>query len=160
MAARKKRALKRRQATHSIAVREGDEALLKRRRFKENKRINQLVLRERMKGREYLARLTNISDEFVGISDELANRKIVPIKVLQKYRVRIDALKAGATLNLRLLDKVLPDLKALEVSDPEGNAIPIINLTVNGKPTGLFNLPKEPDIMDVEFMEDGLDNGD
>lgn len=67
------------------------------------------VLRQIIKGEDALQAVVEISDQLRQLGDTEA-----------PHHARITALKASAELKLRLLDKVLPDLKSVEHELGEG----------------------------------------
>ena len=152
--ASKKKASRRRIATKARLT---PEAKAERReiensaRYLHNKKIDQAVLRDRVRATNCLNRLVQIEDDLIDLGEEVSKMKRPQTPQLQKSRLRADILKMQADMNFRKLAKVMPDTKAVEISDPDGNAVPIVNLTVNGKPTSLFDLPKEADIVDTDF---------
>lgn len=104
-------------------------------RAQENKAIRREALREELQAREYLRQLEHIDREFGEIHDRVKALRGPAAKAsrdtvqrtnrqngleLEKAETRIRALKERANLNFKRLNKVLPDLKAVELSDPEG----------------------------------------
>jgi len=81
-----------------------------------NKRIRKEALREGLKGREYLRQLDNI-DKIV--SDEW--------KTLDGPQIQ--ALKLKADLQFRRLAKVLPDLKATELTGNVDQTLTVVRKT-------------------------------
>lgn len=100
-----------------------------------NRQIRRESLREELQAREYLRQLMHIDAELGGINDSV--KKLVVPKVesplmlakaredadfeLHKAGTRIKALRVRADINFRRLAKVLPDLKAVALTDGEGN---------------------------------------
>lgn len=125
----------------------------KNKRAEENKAIRREALREELQAREYLRQLESIDKEFGEINETVKNLKTPTAqqtkanalvtgnnfgRELARADTRIKALKERATLNFKRLNKVLPDLKAVELSDPEGknpfgNLLEAMRLSISNK---------------------------
>lgn len=100
----------------------------------EKKRINRKTanqqrvrenLRSELKGKIYLRQIGEDYDELSRIDATLKNAK-TPAQVdrrVRKAETRIKVLKIKLDTNFRRLNKVLPDLKAVEFSDAGGGSI-------------------------------------
>jgi len=62
-------------------------------------------------------------------------------------RSRVQAIKASADLSLRLLNKVLPDLKAVEVGDSPEKAADPKNLSTNELMALIHKLGHRPTVV-------------
>lgn len=131
-----------RKDSNGAAKVDGKPRPMKNKRAVENKNIRREALREELKAREYLRQLELIDKEFGEINDHLKNLKGPTardtknsgflkannfIREISRSEARVKVLKERAVLNFRRLNKVLPDLKAVEISDPEGKN-PFANL--------------------------------
>lgn len=103
-----------------------------------NKALEQELLRAKLRPADYLARLTEI-DEILATHWQ----------TIQKNQ--IDALKAAAEINHKMLSKSLPDLKAIEIA-PEREAPVkfIFQTTHDAAPTKL----SVQDVKDRFFSDD------
>ncbi len=90
-----------------------------------NLRIRQDTLRKELAAKNHIHQLVLIDNELRDINDEV-RRKTAEDKVAvlddKAYNVRIKALKARADIQFRKLAKYLPDLKSMEITDPDGNS--------------------------------------
>lgn len=106
-------------------------------RAEENKAIRREALREQLQAKEYLRQIQLIDDELKTLNQELKDlgfdgRKTSKAAIakqlnendlaINKADTRVKVLKTRLDLNFKRLNKVLPDLKAVELSDPNGNA--------------------------------------
>lgn len=82
-------------------------------RANENRRIRQEALREQLSNGKHV--------EHVDIAQKLSDLDAEPLEAADVQR-----LKAAADIKMRLINKYLPDLKAVEVSGEDGDeAIPV-----------------------------------
>ena len=79
-------------------------------RKKENKRIRQEALRDSLTAGGHLQHVIDIAAQLSDIDTEIDAHKVL-------------RLKAAADIKLKLISKYLPDLKAIEHSDPDGNSL-------------------------------------
>ena len=94
----------------------------------ENRRTTrQNELREKLKCEAYLINIEKISNELSKLSALLKRRakpkseeKLSTLEI-SAHKVRILALKTQVDIEFRRLAKVLPDLKAIEILDEDGN---------------------------------------
>lgn len=110
-----------------------------RERAAANRAIRQEELRKQLAAGQYINNLKEIDQELceigVGVkkleyekkekNDTVAETKRKQQNVnleLKKADVRVSALKVRADINFKKLNKVLPDLKAIELSDPDGHS--------------------------------------
>lgn len=77
-------------------------------RAQKNRAIRQESLREKLQGAQYLVHLHKIADE-------LDDAEITA--------TRANAIKARADIYFKLLNKLLPDVKAIEVSGEGGDPV-------------------------------------
>lgn len=101
-----------------------------------NKQLRQEELRKKLQGLEYIRQLELCAKEYDSIIDDLNKAKTAKAKLTRKDKEELamismkldilaakrDTLKQKVDLNLRRLKFVLPELKAVELSDPEGNS--------------------------------------
>jgi len=81
-------------------------------------------LRELLKGMEYIRELEAISKELTKMGNKLRRLQATggaDSTLVSVAKTRIQVLKLRADINFRRLAKVLPDLRALELTDAEGN---------------------------------------
>ena len=79
-------------------------------------------LRERLQGVAYLTQIEKAVKQLTNIGNTLKRHQ----KTMQPHEVaviktRISAIKLAAEINFRRLAKLLPDLRAVEFTDPDGN---------------------------------------
>ncbi len=60
----------------------------------------------------------------VDISDKLSDLNIV------LDQVDVTRLKSAADIKMKLIDKFLPGLKQIEVTDEDGNSVPLFNIQI------------------------------
>ena len=78
-------------------------------------------LRARLQGAAYIQQLAGIAEHFMAIEEELEKYRFVYDQTqVMNARARIEALKARADINFKRLAKVLPDLRAMEVTASGG----------------------------------------
>ncbi len=86
------------------------------------KKERQDELREKLQCSEYLAQIEKISQDLEKINRLLKReRKKLSANETGTIKTRILALKTRAEINFKRLAKVLPDLKAMEIIDEDGN---------------------------------------
>jgi len=76
-----------------------------------NRQRRRAALREELKAREYLRQLDEVASEVTENWKSLSSEQVA-------------ALRLKTDLNFKRLAKVLPDLKAVEHSGPDGDNIP------------------------------------
>ena len=77
-----------------------------------NKRIRQEAMREQLRAKGLETQVLKTAKKLHDEHNDLTPQSI-------------QALKASADLRLKLINKYLPDLKATELSGPDGEAIPL-----------------------------------
>ena len=90
-------------------------------------------IREKLKATTYLNQLSDAAEEYIDIIDNIADLKAKRLSAksaakliqidsqIKIYDLQIKALKGLVDLNLRRLKFVLPELKSVELKDPDGN---------------------------------------
>ena len=92
-----------------------------------NRARNAEIFSEKAKGNERIRQILDDIAEFKKLSDAIAkakNSKASPYHVsttITKNEARARILNHRVTANFKLLAKLWPDLKSVELSDPEGN---------------------------------------
>ena len=88
-----------------------------------NKAINQSALRERLVSNGHLGRAVRILDLMADLAEEMRTRETPLIQGEQaRYMIRQTALSRELDGHLRLINKFLPDLRALAIQDTtDGN---------------------------------------
>lgn len=93
---------------------------------------HQRAVREKFQGVEYVNQLEKVAQEYdliIAATEKATKAKLteqdkknvlVINMQLENLKFRLEALKAKADLNFRRLRFVLPELKSIELSDPEG----------------------------------------
>ena len=77
-----------------------------------NRRIRQEALREQLQAKGLEQHVLEIANKLQSEGASMESQEI-------------QALKASAELRLKLLNKCLPDLKATELSGPDGEGVPV-----------------------------------
>lgn len=90
-------------------------------RAEANRKMRQDALREKLQGHVYLQQIEKSRKDLDALSMRLHKERATMTAVeVTAARARIKAIEAVVNLNFRRLAKVLPDLKSLEISDPDG----------------------------------------
>lgn len=98
----------------NLGVQKRERATLRRQKMQDD-------VRAKMSAVQYIRSIERIAEDLIQISDSLKRlKKGIDADRASKYHVQINALDKAARIKLSLLRKVLPDLKSLELSDPEG----------------------------------------
>lgn len=114
-----------------------------------NKQIRQEDLRERIKGANLLAAIIKTELDFARVFRDAKDKTLLTTGEKNKYDVMLKALAGRQANQFKRLDKILPDLKAVELSDPDGNPIvPTVQIMTNGLP---FNPFPSAEPIDAEF---------
>lgn len=88
-----------------------------------NKAARQEALRDELSARAYINNLVRIDKDLRKLGQEAYNqRKRMGKSEASAHMIKVATLKERAAINFRLLNKVLPDLKGIELSDPQGNS--------------------------------------
>jgi hypothetical protein len=110
-------------------------------RAQENRGIRQDELREQLRGKGLLQHVIKTAQDIqdlVPTVDEDNNEQV---------RTKITALKASAELRLRLVNKYLPDLKAMEISG--GTTLKVVEIRLDGSSDAM------PELDDITTNEEG-----
>lgn len=92
-----------------------------RERAARNRYLRAEELREKLKAVEYLRQWEDAQKRLVKLSDELRkNRSSYVAEEVASVRAEIAATQAIIDLNAKRLNKLLPDLKSTELTDPTG----------------------------------------
>ena len=98
-----------------------------------NRAARQDQLREMLQGRSYIRQLRGIHSELIELGESAKNLKLAEASSekpfprdafnseMEKLEMRRKLLKDRTDLNFKKLAKVLPDLKQVEITDPDGN---------------------------------------
>lgn len=79
-------------------------------RANENKRIRQEALREKLAQGGHIQHVVDIAKKLTDLGNELKNQEV-------------NRLKIAADIKLRLINKYLPDLKAVEMTNEEESSL-------------------------------------
>jgi len=114
---RKKKVAKK---TRALAVRSGSGAATKR--SAKNKKINQVLLRQKIAAGNHHAHILKSIDELDKLDAEVKKIKCMTREDQAKYMTRLGFLKTKIDAQFKLLNKYLPDLRSLEFKESdEGN---------------------------------------
>ena len=114
-------------------------------------------LRLELKAREYIRTVHGVIDTLVAgqepqrdnLGKPLMTEAFIPLD-----RARVQALKAAMDGSLRLLDRVLPPLKAVEVQeDPEKTATNPMKLSTTELIGLVTRMAKKPQVIEAEVVE-------
>jgi len=88
-----------------------------------NRIQNQEDLRNRIANTKLMNDVEALLKDVANINKLLNSRKRKNITTEEKnfFSIKLDALKISINIKFKLLAKVLPDLKSVELSDPNGN---------------------------------------
>jgi len=81
-------------------------------------------LRELVDGERSLGRISMVTDWMLSGYEPMTDAVTLEVTHLPLTRERVVALKVVLDVELKLLGKVLPDLKAVEMTDSEGQPLP------------------------------------
>lgn len=91
-------------------------------------------LRDKLQGAEYIEQLAVISEDYINILQNMrtkSGRDKLEREDREWFKVRLQALKQASDHYMRLLAKVLPDLKSIELSGDIGvHQTPSLNLVM------------------------------
>ena len=110
-------ATKRRHQPRALAVRKGPRGLSKR--AEANKKINQQALREKIASGNHHAHILKSIEELGKTYDEIAKIKIMDKGQQAKYMTQLAFLKTKMDGQFKLLNKYLPDVRAIEFQEGE-----------------------------------------
>lgn len=82
------------------------------------------ALREQINGEQKLARIEQVVQALLAGEETVTDRATGQQTPVPLTRERVAALKTALDVELRLLSKVLPDLKAVEVTGEDGVPLP------------------------------------
>jgi hypothetical protein len=116
-----------------------------------NREIRQEDLRERIKGTNLLAAIIKTELDFARVFRDAKDKKGLSAPEKNRMDIMLKALAGRQANQFKRLDKILPDLKAIELSDPDGNPIvPTVQIITNGQAFNPFP-PIDGEPIDVEF---------
>lgn len=117
---------------------------------KNNRMVRQEDMRERIRGSQLLGQIVKQETEFARIYREAKDKGQLTAGEKNRFDVMLKALGMRQASTFKKLDKVLADLKAIELTDGDGNpVVPVVQVIANGQPFNPF--PSRGEVEDVEF---------